>query len=54
MLAQVFQDEEVVDISPDEGRVVLSSGEEIQVDLIIGMITYLQMSSLPANTNDGE
>ncbi|KAH7014776.1 hypothetical protein EDB80DRAFT_747965 [Ilyonectria destructans] len=35
MLAQVFWDEKVVDISPQENRVVLSSGEEIQADLII-------------------
>lgn len=54
MPAQVFWDKKVVDISPEEGSVVLSPGEEIQADLIIGMITYLQMSRFSAKTDNGE
>ncbi|KAL7758410.1 hypothetical protein ACKLNR_010837 [Fusarium oxysporum f. sp. zingiberi] len=33
--AHVFWDQKVVDISPEEGRITLSSGEEINSDLVI-------------------
>ncbi|KAI1028667.1 hypothetical protein LB503_002667 [Fusarium chuoi] len=36
--AEVLWDQQVIDIDPEEGRITLSSGEQVKADLVIGKL----------------